>query len=261
MAGFARVASTLIAAAGVFLVSLVAEAGIVRGAGSGTLVAPAGSGSTYLISSGIGTHEPLPAVTQVYDFNVGHGPGVETNFAGSSKCMWGLEECWGEYVPGEVAFFEGAIWGGQQTAILSYEWIITNGDGDVLFTFAAADPETDTGTFYQGGSGDPTNPCVGVFLYNDSVSCQQFSISLLLPTSLNVGETYFAQWHATYTAPENMHFAIGVQGGTIALTRDSLSASSHLFPIMRIAVPEAPAALLIVFGLTGFLGLRRRRKF
>lgn len=262
MAGVARVASTLIAVAGVFLVSLVAEAGIVRRGGSGSLLAPAVSGSTYLVSSTIGFGEPLPAVTQEYDFNNGHAPDVQTSFAGSSQCMWGLEECWGEYVPGETAFFEGAIWGGQQTANLSYQWIITNGGGDVLFTFAESDLETTTGTFYQGGS-DPTNPCVGVFLYNDSVSCQHFSISLLLPTSLNIGETYFAQWQATYTAPLNMHFATSGlgPGDNIILTRDSLSSASRLFPIMRIAVPEAPAALIIVFGLTGILGLRRRRKF
>lgn len=262
MKRFGKVASALAAVVVTFVSSLAADAGIVRHPGSGSLVAPAMPGSTHLVSDTNGIGDPLPAVSTEYVFHDGSAPIVEVTYAGTTQCLWGLEECWGEYVPGETTFFEGAVWGGQETAILSYEWTIRNEDGDILFTFTDASPETTTGLFYQGGT-DPANPCVGAFLYSDAVSCQHFWISLVLPTSLNLNEFYYAQWQATYTAPAGMHFATsnGGSGDEIVLVQSTLSGASHLFPIMRIAaVPEAPAAFLVLFGVAGIVGLRSRRR-
>lgn len=236
-----------------------AEAGIIRRAGSTTAVAPPAPGTMVLTADTIAIGDAIPTVPSDYVYHNGLGPGVSVDFAGSTACQYFVEECWGEYAPGESVFLEGAIWGGHNTAILSYDFEIRDSFGTVLFAFDETSPETTTGALFAPG--DPGNPCNGVNHYDiyGSANCQLFSVSFDLPDTIPFNEWLTVHMSARYTAPAGQIFAISdANGDFVQILFSEIGLPAPDLLIKRVpTVPEAPTLGLL---LVGGLGLWRRHR-
>ena len=255
--------SAMLAFAGLMFCSSIAEAGIIRRAGSSSATAPARTGSTALVSDTVQLNDPFPAATAEYLVHDGDAPQVHVGFAGASKCDWFAETCWGEYLPGEHIVLEGAIYGGNTTlANLTFEFTIRDMTTfQVVHQYPESAPETSIDLFYPDYT-TPGNPCVGVsFFATDSGGCQAFSIDVEVPTDLLVNTFYQAGWTARWNAPSGMHYVLTNTedaSSVVEEIRPFMESGSFYMPIMRLApVPEAPVLPLLAFGI-GLLYWRRR---
>lgn len=258
---FGQVKSALTAALGILAISFIADAGVVRNPGNNSVAAPALSGETHLISDAVGVGAAMPSVGEDYIFHNGSAPHVSVSHAGVTVCEILHFDCWGEYLPDETAVFGGAIWGGSPVATLSYEMVIRDDDGFVLYTFTDLSSEAATLGYYEGDA-TPGNPCVGAFLYGGiDVGCQYFEMSMILPDGILYNEWYAAEWSAIYTAPAGMHFATNlIEGGLIESVSDTMWGMSSRFNFKRVRpVNEAPAIGFLVLGGLG-LAIRRRKQ-
>jgi hypothetical protein len=261
MMRLSQFASTIVAIAGIFVSSVMADAGVVRRPGNPEVVAPPATGYNYLISTSYGVGDLPPSIDPDYDFNIGFAPGIRVNHAGTTVCNISVYvDCWGEYLPNEVATFGGGIWGGHPTAILEFTLNIKDGDGLVVYSFDQTATQASVLGYYEAAS-TPGNPCVDIFLYNENAGCQYFEVALVLPTDLLVNDWYYAQWQAAYVAPEGLHFATAFEvGDPIADVTDRLASFSEDFRFKRIAPVEEPSALLIIILGGIFFGVHMRRR-
>lgn len=247
----------------VVCVSGVADAGIIRRAGSTGAVAPAIAGTMILTNEPLSVGDAFPTpLSPDYIFNDGDAPGINMDFAGSAKCDHFFETCWGDYLPGETVYLEGGIWGGSNVALLSYTYEIIDSNGTVLFAFDETSAETTTGALFA--STDAGNPCIGVPFYDptDSGNCQAIALTMILPDTIPFFEWLDVRMTGTYTAPTGMIFATDdYTAPTVRELNTSITAYSSILQIRRInSVPEGPASALLLIGVLGLAATGHKRK-